>query len=163
MPGSTERPAAEYEVKAAFLYNFAKFVAWPAGSGGNEFVITILGEDPFGSALDEALAGKEVERRRVVVHRASRLEDLGRTQILFISDSERSRLPVVLKQVEGLGVLTVGEMDRFAEQGGVIHFRTEDRRVRLVVNTAAAERAGLRISSELLKLARIVGPPLAGS
>lgn len=152
-------PPAEYEVKAAFLYNFARFVEWPAGAGAMEdsFVITILGEDPFGGVLDDMLDGKVVDGRRVVVHRTHRADEVRDSRILFISDSEQPHLPAILKRLEGAATLTVGEMDRFAERGGVIRFRTERSRVRLEINLAVAERARLKISSELLKLARIVG------
>jgi hypothetical protein len=84
------------------------------------------------------------------------------SRIVFISDSERDRLPAILKSLEASPVLTVGEMDEFAERGGVIRFRVEQDRVRLDINVAAAERARLRISSQLLKLARVVGPGMGG-
>lgn len=163
--GSGEPPPNEYEVKAAFLYNFAKFVEWPAdGHRGppDGFVITILGDDPFGTIIDEALQGKTVDSRKVVVRRARRAEDVESSQILFICDSEGDELSRVLKRVEGAAILTVGEMDRFAERGGVIRFRMDKSRVRLEINPSAAERARLRISSELLKLARIVGQGTGG-
>ena len=160
-----ELAPGEYEVKAAFLYNFAKFVewppeGWPAWKEG--FVITILGDDPFGATIDDTLQGKTVDNRRVMVRRARRPEDVGSTQILFISDSEGEELSRVLKRLEGAAILTVGQMDQFAERGGVIRFRMEKSRVRLEINPAAAERAKLKISSELLKLARIVGPGTGG-
>jgi len=149
----------EYEVKAAFLYSFAKFIEWPPDAvPGNEdvFVITILGEDPFGAILDDVLRDKMVGARRVVVRRVPRGEDVGPSQIVFISDSESHRLPGLLKRFQGAAVLTVGETDHFAERGGVVGLRTEKNRVRLDINLAVAERARLKISSELLKLARIV-------
>jgi hypothetical protein len=149
----------EYEVKAAFLYNFARFVEWPdAARGEGPFVVTVLGRDPFGSVLDETLRGKTIEERRIVVRRASRPEDAAGSRIVFISDSEEERLPVILKSLGSSPVLTVGEMSAFAEKGGVIRFRVEQDRIRLEINVAAAERSRLRISSQLLKLARIVEP-----
>jgi hypothetical protein len=152
------RPS-EYQVKAAFIYNFAKFVEWPADRPIPEdepFVITVLGQDPFGGVLDESLRGKSVAGRQVKVRRVTRTEEVGHSEILFISDSEGEQLPRILKQFERDAVLTVGEMDGFAERGGVIRFKTEKDRVRLEINVGVAERARLRISSELLKLARIV-------
>jgi hypothetical protein len=148
----------EYEVKAAFLYNFARFVEWPAPDGAGPFVVTVLGRDPFGSVLDDTLRGKTVDARRILVRRVSRSEDVGQSQILFICDSEKDRLPEILKSLESAPVLTVGEMSDFAERGGVIRFKVEQDRVRLEINVAAAERSRLRISSQLLKLARIVEP-----
>jgi hypothetical protein len=150
----------EYAVKAAFLYNFAKYVQWPAEtrpSPAGAFVITVLGRDPFGSALEENLQGKEVDQLRVVVRRVHGPEEVGPSQIVFISDSQRTQLPAILKQLGDSPTLTVGDMDHFAERGGVIQFRTEGDRVRLSINRAAAERAHLRISAELLKLAKLVG------
>ena len=158
--GEASTAPSEYEVKAAYLYHFAKFVEWPPQAGQaapDIFVITILGEDPFGGVLDDMLDGKVVDGRRVVVHRTHRADEVRDSRILFISDSEQPHLPAILKRLEGAATLTVGEMDRFAERGGVIRFRTERSRVRLEINLAVAERARLKISSELLKLARIVG------
>ena len=159
LPGEAAAPS-EYEVKAAFLYHFAKYVEWPPGAANGEadlFVITILGEDPFGGVIDQALEGKTVDGRRVVVRRTTRPEDIKASRILFVSDSEQAQLGDILKRLSGVPTLTVGEMDRFAERGGVIRFRTEKSRIRLEVNLGAAARARLKISSELLKLARIVG------
>jgi uncharacterized protein DUF4154 len=153
----------EYEVKAAFLYNFARFVEWPADPDGDgPFVVTVLGSDPFGSVLDDTLRGKTVDDKRIVVRRVSRSEDVGRSRILFISDSEKDRLPAILKTLEKAPVLTVGEMNKFAERGGVIRFKVEQDRIRLEINVAAAERSKLKISSQLLKLARIVEPVPGG-
>lgn len=146
----------EYEVKAAYLYHFANFVAWPPRAD-DPFVITILGDDPFGAAIDETLAGKSVDGRRVVVRRTANPQDLGACQILFISDSERTHLVDILRRLDGVPTLTVGEMEHFAERGGAIRFHTEASRVRLEINVAVAARARLKISSELLKLAKIVG------
>jgi hypothetical protein len=156
--GDTSAPSA-YAVKAAFLYNFAKFVQWPARtleSQPGSFVITVLGRDPFGGTLEETLHGKEVEQLKVVVRRARGAEDLGTSQIVFISYSQRTQLAEILKQLEGTPTLTVGEMDHFAERGGVIQFRMEGDRVRLSINPNAATRAHLKISAELLKLAHVV-------
>jgi hypothetical protein len=160
-PAEAQAPAVgEYEVKAAFLYSFAKFIEWPpeaAPENQDVFVISILGEDPFGAALDQLLRDRTVGQRKVVVRRVPGGQEVGPSQIVFISDSESSRLPVLLKRFQGAPVLTVGEAEGFAERGGVVRLRTEKKRVRLEINVAAAERAHLKISSELLKLARIVG------
>ena len=159
------RAVGEYDVKAAFLYNFAKFIEWPADAeqaDPNAFVITILGKDPFGASLDEILRDRMVGRRTFVVRRTSRVEDCGPSQIVFISDSEAQHLAILLKRLHGTGVLTVGDSDRFAERGGVVGLRTEKDRIRLDINLELAERARLKISSELLKLARIVSAGAAG-
>jgi len=159
------RAVGEYQVKAAFLYNFAKYVQWPAdvpAARTRTFVITILGRDPFGASLDQTLQGKAVDSLRVVVRRAATPGDLEASQIVFISDSERAQVPEILERLEGTATLTVAEMDQFAERGGVIRFRMDGDRVRLDINPAAAARARLKISSELLKVARIVGPAAEG-
>ena len=157
---------SEYHVKAALLYNFAKYVRWPEGAAeggeGGRFVIAILGQDPFGVAIDSVLEGKTIDGLQVVVRRIKASEELTPSQILFISDSERGRLPEILGRLDAAATLTVGEMDHFAEAGGVIRFLMDDRRVHLEINVAAAARARLKLSSELLKLARIVGQRAGG-
>lgn len=151
-------PATDYEVKAAFLYNFAKFVEWPEpASPGAPLVVTVLGDDPFGPVLDRTLAGRTAQERTLVARRISRAEDAEPSQILFVGASEEPRLPQILSVLEGRSVLTVSEMDGFAERGGMIGFRTEGSRVRFDINLQQATRARLRISAELLQMARIVG------
>jgi YfiR/HmsC-like len=152
------RTSPEYEVKAAFIYNFAKFVEWPSPSASDvPFVVTVLGADPFGQALEDALRDKSVQGRRIVLRRAATIGDVGASQILFISDSEQPALASILKQLASDPVLTVGDMGQFAAHGGVIGFRLEGDRIRLDISLAAAERSGLRLSSQLLRIARIVG------
>jgi len=149
----------EYAVKAAFLYHFAHFVDWSAPRPDPAAVtIGVLGKDPFGDLLDNAVVGKTVSGRRVTIRRFASIEALQPCDILFISSSEASRLPQVLSRVGKWSVLTVGEADRFARRGGMIGFFYEDSRVRLEVNVGAADAAGLRISSKLLSVARLVKP-----
>lgn len=156
--------STEYQVKAAFLYNFAKFVEWPpeALPEGRPFVIGILGQDPFGSALDEAAAGRTIRERRIAVRRLSKLDEAADSHILFISESEGEALPRILKRLGSAPVLTVSDLPRFAEQGGMVQLVMEQSRVRFAINVASVERAGLKPSSQLLKLARIVNgqPPI---
>jgi hypothetical protein len=155
--GTADRPT-EYHVMAAFLYNFAKFVQWPEATDAAEhpFVITVLGQDPFGNVLDDTLQGKAVDGRMVTLRRVSSAEGVEPSQILFISDSEQQQLPAILDSIGTKAILTVGEMGDFSERGGVIRFDVEDDRVRLEINVDAAERSGLRISSDLLRIARVV-------
>lgn len=155
-------PPTEYEVKAAFLYNFARFVEWPPAAMGapdQPFVVAVLGDDPFGATLDRTLSGKTLEARPIVVRRVASLEEAARVNILFVATSERPQVSHVLRTLSGTHVLTVGEMSGFAEKGGMIGFRTERQRVRFDINVGQASRAGFKISSQLLKLARIVGSP----
>lgn len=149
----------EYEVKAAFLYNFARFVEWPAETfrdAGQPFVVAVLGRDPFGPVLDQTLSGKTVLGRRIEVKRGDRVEDVRGAHIVFVSASERARVPSILKSLKGQGVLTVGDMDGFAERGGTINFVLRGNKVRFEINPANAEESRLRMSSQLLKLATLV-------
>lgn len=157
-PARAEAPT-EYQVKAAYLFNFAKYVEWPRGTFKTEdapIVIGVVGEDPFGEALDDALEGKVVEGRKLVAKRFASAEDARGAQIVFIAASEEPRLRQDLATLSGRSVLTVGDVDRFAERGGIAGFYTEGSKVRFRINVAAAARADLKISSQLLKLARIV-------
>ena len=154
-------PAAptEYEVKAAFLYNFARFVEWPSDAPRAEpFVIAILGRDPFGSVLDETVSGKAVAGRPIHVKRASRVDEVLDAQIVFVAASENKDVQAILRALDRPGVLTVGEVEGFAEQGGAINFTVQSRRVRFEINPTQAEQAHLKMSSQLLKLATLVAP-----
>ena len=151
--------ASEYTVKAAFLYHFGKYVEWPKGAFKDDkapFVIGVLGEDPFGHTLDDQVEGKTVDGRRVVVKRYTRAQDARGAQILFITASEEPRLPQTLHALAGAPVMTVGDLDRFAENGGVAGFFIDDSKVHFTINVTMAAHADLKISSQLLKLARIV-------
>ena len=151
---AAERP--EHEVKAAFLYNFGKYVRWPqsvAGSEG-EFVIAILGADPFGAALDDIVRGKRIGNRPVAVRRVSKLSELGACEVLFISASEEARLEAILTELAKAPILTVADMPRFVERGGMIGMVVANRRVQFEVNTQAADNVGLSLGSQLMRLAR---------
>lgn len=161
-PETAPATPTEYEVKAAFLYNFARFVEWPPEGRhdpGAPFVIAIVGRDPFGSVLDETVAGKTVGGRPIEVHRVPRVDEARDAQIVFVSPSERANMAAILKSLERPGVLTVGDTDGFALHGGAINFTVQARRVRFEINPAAAEQAGLKVSSQLLKLATLVAGP----
>lgn len=145
----------EYEVKAAYLYNFATLVDWPAPANG-PIVIAIFGQDPFGNVLDREVQGKAIDGRPVVVRRLSDFRRLKDCQILFVSAAEKRRLEEILSAVRGEAVLTVGEFEGFLGAGGNVNFTIEQRRVRFDVNLRAARQAGLRISARVLNLAREV-------
>jgi hypothetical protein len=157
-------PPTEHQVKAAFIYNFARFIEWPpdARKDDDTFVVSVLGRDPIAEVIVDTLRAKKIDGKTVVVRRIVRPEEVGSSQIVFICDSEQSRLSSILKGLEAAPVLTVGETDQFAERGGVIRFRVDRDQVRFDINVTAAERARLKISSELLKLARIVAPNKGG-
>jgi hypothetical protein len=146
----------EYDVKSAYLYNFGKFVRWPANQPTTDsFSICVLGEDPFGGALNtlskETLDGKSVSAKRI-----TQPEDAGSCRIIFISLSEEHHLKEILGALDKKPVLTVSEIQHFSRRGGMIQFVMEGNRVRFEVNLTAAEDAGLSLSSELLKVATAV-------
>ena len=148
----------EYLIKAAFLYNFAKFTEWPAGSFPDSAApldVCVFGEDPFGGAL-ESIAGKTIRGRRVAVHRVASIEAGAACHLLFISASEATRLAGILESLRGRPVLTIAEMPGFARSGGIINLKTNpDDRIRFEINAGIAKRVGLRLSSKLLNLAEI--------
>ncbi len=149
---SQARKPTEYEVKAAYLYNFGKFIKWPASSDPN-FTICIFGSDPFGNSLDGITSGESLDGKRLAVHRINSASEAQGCRILFISRSEQGRASGVLSVVKHLPILTVSDMPDFVDDGGVIGFVMQGDRVRFQVSLPAAERAGLSLSSELLKVA----------
>ncbi len=169
LAGGEPDTAAEYEVKAAMLVNFSKFVEWPDGSG--PLTIGVIGRDPFGPSLDAVIREqRSATARPIVVRREAQLSKEP-VHVLFIARSERRRMPELLGQVAGRAVLTVSDAEGFVRQGGMIEFTLEDdrnaHRVRFACNVKAAQKAGVRISSRLLKLATVTvesggGPALVG-
>jgi len=152
-----EAPFAENEVKAACLYHFAQFVKWPASAfenPGAPLVIGVLGGDPFGGALEKVIAGETVDSRKLVVKRSRRLEDLKGCHILFIGQTEAGRLPEITAALQGSSALTVSDIPQFCKQGGMIVILIERGKVVFEINAAAARLAGVRLSSQLLKIAR---------
>lgn len=156
IPAVLAQSAGEYEVKAAFLYNFAKFVEWPALPNGAPFRVCVAGADPFGPTLENALRGRVLDGRWLEVRRPQRLEDASNCQILFIGSMDRLHLDELLGQIRDRPVLTVGEGHQFSQSGGMIAFRIENQRLRFEINREAADRAHLRLSSKLLSLAATV-------
>jgi YfiR/HmsC-like len=150
-------PASKYQVKAAFLLNFTRFVEWPAAAFANRnapFQICILGEDPFGDALDRVIEGESAGSRKLKVRRIQQPPSPKTCQVLFVSRAEKN----VQQVVNGLGpgVLTVGETDGFLQAGGMIAFVLEENRVRFDINYRAAVKASLTLSARLLGVARSV-------
>jgi len=151
-------PSREYAVKAAFIYNFAQFTQWPAdafASPDSAFVIGVIGGDPFDGALEKAVAGKTIAGHPMVVKPVDNVADVGACALVFVPASQEARVSEVLGAVGDKPILTVGETDNFPWAGGVIRFVTEDNKVRFEINSDAADKARLRISSKLMKLARI--------
>jgi hypothetical protein len=158
LPAQSAEPT-EYQVKAAFLFNFAKFVEWPEAAPGEArapFVLGVLGDDPFGGDLASIVVGQAIRGRAILIRKYHYGDDLRVCQVLFVSVSERPHVAQILASLQGSSALTVSDIDGFAEAGGVMQFVIEDSKVRFVVNLAAAEKSRLRISSKLLALARVV-------
>jgi hypothetical protein len=148
-----------YVVKTAFLFNFAKFIDWPPSSFASPqspFTICVLGQDPFGHMLDDALQGKMIGDRPLVVRRLKGKADARRCQMVFVSSSETARLAEIIGSLQGANVLLVGDTNGFAALGGTIEFTLEENHVRFAINTDAADRSSLKFSSKLLALAKIV-------
>ena len=147
------------QVEAVFLFNFSQFVDWPPQvfrDASAPLVIGVLGSDPFGATLDEVVRGESVNGRALAVRRFRRVEDVTDCQILYISGSEHDRLREILQQLRGRSILTVSDMDEFANEGGMIRFLLIENKIRLRINVDAARTAGLTISSKLLRPAQIV-------
>jgi hypothetical protein len=158
-PGSlseaADQPSAD-QIKAVFLLNFTKFIEWPPESMGrpdSTFNICVLGNDALGSALDQVVSGEAVYGRKVTVQKVDREPSPGNCKILYFGEHDTSSR--LLEEPEH-GVLTVGESERFARDGGMIGFVIENRRVSFVINRPAADAAGLRLSSKLLAVAKAV-------
>jgi hypothetical protein len=149
-------PPTEYQLKAAFIFNFARFVEWPPKAFPEKtspLVIGILGENPFRNDLQGTIGNKTVDGHPLVINELRSQAEATNCHILFISSSEKPRLTQVLQTLQGASVLTVGEMDRFTESGGMINFVQEGTKIRFRINNDAAASAGLKISSKLLSLA----------
>lgn len=155
------QPVKEYQVKAVFLYNFAQFVEWPEASfpgDSSPLVVGILGTDPFNSYLDEVVRGEKINGRPIKVVRYDSPEAVKDCHVLFISASERERLGSILQGFKDRRILTVGETDLFARNGGMVSFVNRQGRIRFQINLDAVQAAQLTVSSKLLRLAEIVSP-----
>jgi hypothetical protein len=165
-PARGQIRAAEYEIKAAAVFQLARFTEWPTSSLGpadTPIVLGVLGDDPFGPLLEQLVLGRKVGGRPVVIRRLQRPAESAGCHLLFVAASEKPHMSRILEAVSGTGVLTIGETDQFAEHGGVIGL-VMGKSINLVVNTDAASRAHLKISSRVLTMARLVrdgkgGPP----
>ncbi len=153
---------SEYQLKAVFLFNFVQFVDWPPSATQDSqpsLLIGILGDDPFGTFLDETVRGERLGARSIQVRRYRRIADIEECNILFISRSENERVAEILSAVKNRPVLTVSDGDGFASQGGIIQFFTDKNRILIRINLDAAQAANLTISSKLLRVAEVVRTP----
>ena len=156
------QPAAskEYQVKAAFLLNFVQFIQWPAAAfpaPDAPIIVGVLGDDPFGAALEQTFQDELVQGRKLVVKRSRQKEELKTCHLVFVCNSEKDQLAEILASLNDAPIVTVGDIDQFAERGGIIGFFLDGNKIRFAINSNAAQRKGLRISSQLLKRAKIVG------
>jgi YfiR/HmsC-like len=148
--------ATEYQLKAVFLFNFAQFVEWPTSAFPGKqtpLVIGVLGADPFGGYLDETVRGERVNNRSFLIERYRRVDEIGTCHVLFISQSEIGRIPQIVATLKDRNILTVADVEGVTRRGVIIGFVTEQNKIRLRVNLAAAKAANLTISSKLLRLA----------
>ena len=151
-------PRSEYEIKAAYLFTFGRFIEWPPHPDHDEsaFTLCVLGADPFGRALDATIADGTLHGRRVAAKRIGAAKDATSCEILFISASEERRVDSIVQSLNRAGVLTVSDIPEFVRHGGMIQFVTAENRIRFEINLASAREAGLTMSSELLKVASAV-------
>jgi hypothetical protein len=162
LTASAGPPSREYQIKAAFLLNFAQFVQWPDTSftsPGAPLCVGVLGEDPFGGVLEETVRGESIHDHKLAVRGAAKVEDLAGCQLVFVSKSEGKRVAEILARMDSLPVMTVSEVSGFAKQGGTINFYKEQNKVRFEINPGAARQRGLKINSQLLGLGKIVESP----
>lgn len=150
----TDAPT-EPEVKAAMIYNFAQFIEWPENEpkAPSSFAICVFGEDPIEPILESTVRGEVFQNRAVQVRRAASPVDAKACDIVFVTQSEKKRVPEFLEAVRGTRALTIGDTEDFVALGGMIAFKKQGNRVRFQINPDAATRAGLKISSKLLRLA----------
>ena len=149
----------EYQIKAVFLFNFAQFVEWPDHAfpeANTPLVIGVLGENPFGSYLDETVRGEKIKEHPLVVQRYRKAEDVKMCHILFINFAKADQLKSTLEILKPQHILTVGDAANFTNQGGIIGFFTENSKIRIKINLKLAKETDLNISSKLLRVAEIV-------
>lgn len=157
---------SEYQVKAVFVFNFSRFVEWPPqafSTPDQPFAICILGNDPFGPRLDEAVRGEQINQHPLLIRRLRSVREADNCQILYIDRSEAGELHQILSALDHRSTLTVSELSDAAERGGMIQFMTENNRIRLRINVESARAAGLTISSKLLRPADIVATSGGGA
>ena len=165
-PVEAAQSPTEYQVKAAYLFNFLKFVEWPEDSGADphaKWIIGFVGDTPISDELARLVEGKSVLGRELQVRKFQPADNLSACNILFISESQKKRLPAILGALRGSSVLTVADMENFISAGGMVAFVVEDSRVKVAIDVAATGRARLKVSSKLLALAHIVGGPERGA
>lgn len=156
----------ESQVKAAYIFNFLKFVEWPGGPLGDphaKWIIGLVGDSPVGEDFVRLFDGKQALGRDLQIKRVEDVDSMRACSIVFIGQSEKKHLASILAALRGSSILTVSDIDRFVESGGMIQLFVEDTRVRMVVDVSATTRARLKVSSKMLLLARVVGSSELGA
>jgi len=159
-PATTQpAPSEEYQIKAAYILNFVQYIDWPQATfsaADTPFTIGVLGDDPFGPALEQTFQDETIAGRKLVVKRSTKIEDLQSCHLLFISKSEKDHIPEILASLKDKSIVTVSELDQFAQRGGIVNFYLNNNKIRFEINANAAEKISLKIHSQLLKRAKIV-------
>ena len=161
LTAAAQTPSREYQLKSVFLFNFTQFVEWPKESFlTNEapLVIGVLGDSPFGSFLEEVVAGEKVNGHPVIIHYYKAIDEIKSCHILFITNTTIKLEEQALAVLKGRSTLTVGDTPGFLNDGGMVRFFTRDNKVKLQINPESSKAANLTISSKLLKLAEIFTP-----
>lgn len=158
LPQTAGASDLEIKIKTAYIYNFTKFIDWPADEGkpaSETFRICVIGSDPIRTTLGE-LTNREAKGRPIRVVRIKDLTALSSCHLLYISRSEEPQLAMILQRLQGMQVVTVSDIPQFAQRGGMISFVTDKDRVRVQINPRAAREAGVKLSAKLLEIARVV-------
>ena len=148
----------EYQIKAALIFKFAQYTEWPAKAFANDsdpIIVATVGPDPFGGSLEAVIAGKSIGNHPVVVQHFPDADHLGRCHVLFVARSELDQMPAILQHLSQSPVLTAADSNGFCESGGILQFFLEDQKIHFEINTDALDRSGIKISSRLLKLAKV--------
>ncbi|HKC68067.1 MAG TPA: YfiR family protein [Bacteroidia bacterium] len=156
---SAQIATREYQVKAAFVFNFTQFVEWSSQSfttPQTSAVIGILGKDPFGNYLQETITGETINKHPLVIQHFNSVDDVNNCQVLFINISDKNQLRAILQKLKGKNILTISDVNGFAKMGGIVRLYTKDDKINIQINLEAAKEENLLISSKLLKLAEIV-------
>ena len=159
---AAQPPSREYELKAVFLFNFSQFVEWPPASFSTAqapLVIGILGKNPFGSYLEELVAGEKVNGHAVTIQYYNSVEEIRSCHILFVNLADTKKTERAIGDLRGRNILTVSDASDFSAQGGMIRFFTRENKIKFEIDLEASKAAGLTISSKLLRLAEIYIPP----
>lgn len=149
----------EYKLKAVYIYNFLQFIEWPSSAFNDQnspIVIGILGEDPFGEVIDETVKSEKIGDRPIKVKRYKFISDIDTCQVLFVCASEDKNVKNILYNLKGLPILTISDINDFAENGGNINFYVDENKLRFKINVKTLQDAKLKVSSKLLRLAKVI-------